>query len=373
MNDAGKVAFTPKGDYSSAVTYECLDTVVYNGNAYAALKTTTGNAPTDSDTDENWKLLARGGTSVPIATEEIAGVVIASSDVGVSDTGSMVLKTDFTTQESLAELTSGESRTTFFGKIAKAVSDLISHTRNTSNPHEVTKSQVGLGNVPNVETNNQTPTYTAASSLTALTSGEKLNVSFGKIAKAINTLISHVSTTATTSVLGHVKLTNSVSSTSTSTAAVPASVKKAYDLANKAVPTANISQSSAITETGMYVLDAVEKNASVEGTMAHDIAELNSNLGYFMGYSLDGGVRVTTIRYVEINNYFYYIELSSDELPSGYKLAEFPMILATFNSSVATYPILYADRVGDNTIRVVFGGTITGSLTIAVQYTIVPA
>ena len=49
------------------------------------------------------------------------------------------------------------------------------------------------------------------------------------------------------------------------------------------------------------------------------------------------------------------------------------MILATFNSSAASYPILYADRTGDNTIRVVFGGTITGSLTITVQYTIVPA
>ena len=214
MNDAGKVAFTPKGDYSSTVTYEYLDTVVYNGNAYAALKTTTGNAPTDSDTDENWRLLARGGTSVPVAKEETTGVVKASSDIGVSDDGSMILETDYTSQESLAELTSGESRTTFFGKIAKAVS----------------------------------------------------------------TLISHITTSATSSVLGHVKLTNSVSSTSTSTAAVPASVKKAYDLANMAVPTANISQSSAITETGTYVLDAVEKNASVEGTMAHDIAELNSNL-----------------------------------------------------------------------------------------------
>lgn len=214
MNDAGKVAFTPKGDYSSTVTYEYLDTVVYNGNAYAALKTTTGNAPTDSDTDENWKLLARGGTSVPVAKEETTGVVKASSDIGVSDDGSMILKTDYISQESLAELTSGESRTTFFGKIAKAVS----------------------------------------------------------------TLISHIDITATTSVPGHVKLVNDVTSISTSTAAVPASVKKAYDLAASAVPTANISQSSAITETGMHVLDAVEKNASVEGTLAHDIAELNSNL-----------------------------------------------------------------------------------------------
>lgn len=214
MNDAGKVAFTPKGDYSSKVTYEYLDTVVFNGNAYAALRTTTGNAPTDSDTDENWKLLTRGGTSVPIATEEIAGVVKAGSDVGVSDTGDMVLKTDFTAQESLAELTSGESKKTFFGKIAKAVADFILHK----------------------------------------------------------------STEASTTDYGHTILEDSIESTSTDKAATSASVKKAYDLANEAVPTANISQSSAITETGMHVLDAVEKNASVEGTLAHDIAELNSNL-----------------------------------------------------------------------------------------------
>ena len=35
-------------------------------------------------------------------------------------------------------------------------SDLNSHINNKSNPHSVTKSQVGLGNVPNVATNDQT-------------------------------------------------------------------------------------------------------------------------------------------------------------------------------------------------------------------------
>lgn len=67
-----------------------------------------------------------------------------------------------------------------------------SHVTNTNNPHNVTKSQVGLGNVPNVKTNDQTPTYTVASSLTKLSSGEKLSVAFGKIAKAISDLISHL-------------------------------------------------------------------------------------------------------------------------------------------------------------------------------------
>mgnify|MGYP003050490541 CR=1 FL=1 len=45
MNDAGKVAFTPRGVFDSAVTYEYLDTVQFGGNCYAARKTTTGNVP----------------------------------------------------------------------------------------------------------------------------------------------------------------------------------------------------------------------------------------------------------------------------------------------------------------------------------------
>lgn len=73
-----------------------------------------------------------------------------------------------------------------------AQTNLNTHTSNKSNPHSVTKSQVGLGNVPNVATNDQTPTYSAASTLATLTSGEKLSVSMGKIMKAIADLISHI-------------------------------------------------------------------------------------------------------------------------------------------------------------------------------------
>lgn len=178
MNDAGKIAFTPKGDYSSAVTYEYLDTVVYNGNAYAALKTTTGNAPEEGS--EYWRLLARGGTSVPVATEGTEGVVKASDDIGVNSDAKMILRTDFTPQENLTELESGVSRNTFFGKIAKAVSELISH----------------------------------------------INVK------------------ASTSATGHVKL----------------------------------SDSSAVTDSTGLALPATEKNASISGTMANQISELNTNL-----------------------------------------------------------------------------------------------
>lgn len=178
MNDAGKIAFTPKGDYSSTVTYEYLDTVVYSGNAYAALKTTTGNAPEEGS--EYWILLARGGTSVPVATEGTEGVVKASYDIGVDSDAKMILRTDFAPQENLTELESGESRNTFFGKIAKAVIELISH----------------------------------------------INVK------------------ASTSATGHVKL----------------------------------SDSSAVTDSTGLALPATEKNASISGTMANQISELNTNL-----------------------------------------------------------------------------------------------
>lgn len=70
--------------------------------------------------------------------------------------------------------------------------DFDDHVNDASNPHNVTKSQVGLGNVPNVATNDQTPTYSAASSPANLTSGEKLSVAFGKLAASVSALISHL-------------------------------------------------------------------------------------------------------------------------------------------------------------------------------------
>ncbi len=69
------------------------------------------------------------------------------------------------------------------------------HTADNANPHEVTKAQVGLGNVPNVATNDQTPTYTDTTTLATLTSGEKISIAFAKIKLAITRLISHLSAT----------------------------------------------------------------------------------------------------------------------------------------------------------------------------------
>ena len=74
-----------------------------------------------------------------------------------------------------------------------SIAVVSSHITSKSNPHGITKSQIGLGNVPNVTTNNQTPTYTETSILSPLTSGERLSIAFGKISKAITDFIAHVS------------------------------------------------------------------------------------------------------------------------------------------------------------------------------------
>ena len=70
---------------------------------------------------------------------------------------------------------------------------LDTHTAARNNPHQVTAAQVGLGNVPNKATNDQTPTYNEAATLADLTSGETLSTAFGKIKKAVSSLISHLS------------------------------------------------------------------------------------------------------------------------------------------------------------------------------------
>lgn len=72
------------------------------------------------------------------------------------------------------------------------VKEMSGHIDDKSNPHAVTKTQVGLGNVPNVVTNDQTPTYSESASVSNLTSGEKLSAALGKIAKAVRELISHM-------------------------------------------------------------------------------------------------------------------------------------------------------------------------------------
>lgn len=66
----------------------------------------------------------------------------------------------FSQASSLVNIASGEKLTVMLGKIAKAIADFISHANNKSNPHGVTKAQVGLGNADNTSDVNK-PVSTA--------------------------------------------------------------------------------------------------------------------------------------------------------------------------------------------------------------------
>lgn len=169
-----------------------------------------------------------------------------------------------------------------------AKENLEEHT-NAPNPHNITASTVGLGNVPNVATNDQTPTYTEASTLTNLASGEKLSVALGKIKKAITSFVSHLadnvmhvtSTERTTwnakaptshasanttygvgtgSNYGHLKITDSKTSTATDTAASAKALKevndKVVEQGFELIKTQDISFSRLMTSSSLGIEEA---------------------------------------------------------------------------------------------------------------------
>lgn len=88
------------------------------------------------------------------------------------------------------------------------------------------------------------PVYDMPEEPAELASGETLVEALGKLAAAVKLLLTHKTQQATATILGHVKL----------------------------------SDSAAVTEKGVYALDAVEKNAAVNGTLANKVDALNSSL-----------------------------------------------------------------------------------------------
>ena len=73
--------------------------------------------------------------------------------------------------------------------------DFLRHIQDKGNPHGVTKAQVGLPLVPNVATNDQTPTFSEASVFALLNGseegGDTLATLFSKLAKGMHDLSDH--------------------------------------------------------------------------------------------------------------------------------------------------------------------------------------
>ena len=118
----------------------------------------------------------------------------------------------------------------------------------------LSKTNVGLGNVPNVTTNNQTPTFSQASTRANIASGEKLSVLFGKIMKffadlktvAFTGAYSDLSGTPTIPTVNNATLTIQKNGTNVQTFTANASSNKT---ANITVPT----KVSELTNDSLYI------------------------------------------------------------------------------------------------------------------------
>ena len=133
MNDAGKIAFTPKGEYDSEKTYEKLDVVLYEGDAYVATQLTAGNLPNEENSNYWLPFLTGAGYK-------------DSNDIIINEDKTLRMKTNFVESESVEELTGTETREELFGKIAMGIKEFIAHL-DAKNPHKVTAEDVDASKV----------------------------------------------------------------------------------------------------------------------------------------------------------------------------------------------------------------------------------
>ena len=149
----------------------------------------------------------------------------------------------------MEELVSEENMSLSFGKIAKAVSSLISHLDENDSKNYIVTFDSG-----------DTANPTAWKNVATLTSKEKHSSLFSKISTMFNNV----------RYLYKILGTTDISTLGTVTQAISTIKGNIGDMKG-------ISSSAAITTQGQYALDAREKNASVEGTLANELSKVNSN------------------------------------------------------------------------------------------------
>lgn len=187
------------------------------------------------------------------------------------------------------------------------------------------------------------PAYEVPTAMSDLHSGEMITVAFGKIAKAVSTLISHTTSKATNSVLGHVKLSDSTSSTSASTAGVaatPKAVKAAYDLANsntEKIGTTDISGIGDGTVTG-----AIVNNKEAIEDVSQSLTQLG-NCDLIQLKDLGTSTTETTLN-DKLSNYEYIIIFAYND----YNIYDFSIIPYKF---LINFPLSIVN-VKDNSIKI---------------------
>lgn len=153
MADLGKIAVTDGGNYSASTTYEKLTFVHYQGDAYMTLKTVKGVTPTDDGV--NYRLFCKsanlataskagivmpdgetttvnssGKMSAKQATQSTTGIVKGSKSIKVVSDGAVVVNTNFTQAEDLANIIAEEAIATILGKVSKAIATTMNLNQN---------------------------------------------------------------------------------------------------------------------------------------------------------------------------------------------------------------------------------------------------
>ena len=166
----------------------CNITGIIRGKNYVGLTTEMTNA--DLETDFKWR-----ETGVFAEDESGTEYLYAYCNAGDnydSVNSNQTSRTIHSTLEILVAIGNAENISAEIGGGATYLTRAAfeEHLRD-SNPHNVTAQDVGLGYVPNVATNDQTPTYGSAT-VNNLVSGEKVSNAFAKIAAAIKSYIAHL-------------------------------------------------------------------------------------------------------------------------------------------------------------------------------------
>lgn len=244
------------------------------------------------DEDDSEHLYRNEDGTISIILSEQATCVpgICETELQIIDSDKIISTRKFNIIVKKSVVSDKEIESTIETNVIKKI---IQHLINFANPHKVTKEQVGLGNVENLSINDQIPIYEEAEKLENISSGEKISVAFGKLKRAITSLISHINNFDNPHMLtkNQIELGN-VDNTSDKDKPVSTAQQKAIDDAytnsNKYTDqkVADLIDGAPETlDTLKEVADAIEKSKTVEEALNNAIgkkanqAELDTHTG----------------------------------------------------------------------------------------------
>ncbi len=260
----GKILIIPKGDYDAAVLYRRLDLVKYNGTSYLCKKDNTiGIEPTNI---ERWYKVVDAVGDMDIFFEEVS----KRENISSSDSLSLILgkiKRWFDDLKPVA----------FSGKYK----DLVDTPQNATISVAGLMSEKDKKKLDDITESADSVSYSAS-----LTNGTKvgtihINGEDYDLYAPTNTDTKNTAgakdSTQKLYLIGATSQADAPQTYSQDTAYVGTD-GCIYSNNKKTITIGEVSRSAAITVQGNYALDAIEKNASIEGTLAYLISSQNTVL-----------------------------------------------------------------------------------------------